>query len=176
MENDVFNFSEFLNEPNSKSTKEEIPVEKIELIKENIIIEEETENIIEEIVESSEEDNYYKIYKDKPETFSCDINIEGAKLEETSARIIIESNDWTIMFNGEIENGKVNIPMRKLNILEEGATGKIKLEIIADNTVFIPWEDTFKVKLSKKVMVSFNEKKTFKKPFDPKIKVSVSKK
>ena len=31
--------------------------------------------------------------------------------------------------------------------------GKIKLEVIAENTVFVPWEDDFKVKMSKKVTV-----------------------
>jgi hypothetical protein len=106
-------------------------------------------------------DDYYAVYKDKNENFSCDVNVEGAKLDETRARLILESDDWTLMFSGNIDrNGKCIIPLKKLNILDEGQVGKIKLEIIAENTVFIPWESDFKVKMSKKVTVQMpNTKK-----------------
>ena len=83
----------------------------------------------------------------------------SAKTDDTITRLIIESDDWTLMFPGEIKNGKVNIPIRKLSLFEEGQRGKIKLEVIAEGTVFIPWEGEFKVKLSKKVTVSLNENK-----------------
>lgn len=105
-------------------------------------------------------ENYFKVYRDKSESFSCDVSVEGAKISETKARLILESDDWTIMFDGDIDSsGKCNIPIKKLNILEEGTIGKIRLEVIAENTVFIPWEDDFKVQLSKKVSVQFNESK-----------------
>lgn len=104
--------------------------------------------------------NYYSVYKDKVENFSCDVMVEGAKLNETQARLILESDEWTLMFEGEIDrNGRCTIPVKKLNILEEGMTGKIRLEVIAENTVFTPWQDEFKVKMSKKVTVQFNETK-----------------
>ena len=57
------------------------------------------------------------------------------------------------------KNGKCNIPIRKLGILNEGTVGRIKLEVIAEGTVFVPWEDEFKVKVSKKVSVVVNENK-----------------
>ena len=105
-----------------------------------------------------EVENYYPVYKDKSENFSCDVMVEGARLNETQARLILESDDWTLMFEGEIDrNGKCNIPIKKLNILNEGTVGKIRLEVIAENTVFTPWEDDFKVKMSKKVMVQIHE-------------------
>ena len=106
-------------------------------------------------------ENYYSVYKDRSENFSCDVNVEGASLNETKARLILESDEWTIMFEGNIDNsGKCIIPLKKLNIFEEGQIGKIKLEVIAENTVFIPWEDDFKVKMSKKVTVQVpNSKK-----------------
>lgn len=67
------------------------------------------------------------------------------------------------MFPGEIDrNGKVSIAIKKLNILEEGTRGKIKMEVIAEGTVFTPWEDDFEIKLSKKVTVKFNENKQSK--------------
>ena len=122
-------------------------------------------------------ENFYSVYKDKSETFSCDVSVEGAKLNETQARLILESDDWTLMFEGEIDrNGKCNIPIKKLNIFEEGVVGRIRLEVIAENTVFTPWEDDFKVKVSKKVTVQLSE--SIRRPKkdliqDSKVKVNV---
>ena len=125
--------------------------------------EEEEEEYVEETPQVVEE-NFYPLYKDKGENFSCDIYVEGAKTDETITRLIIESEDWTLMFPGEIKNGKVNIPIRKLNLFEEGQRGKIKLEVIVEGTLFIPFEQEFKIKVSKKVSVSLNENK---KPTQP---------
>ena len=117
----------------------------------------------EEVFESNTE--YYKVYADKSETFSCEIELEGANLKDTEVRLVLESDNWNLMFTGEIDtNGKVTIPIRKLNIFEEGTKGKIKMEVIAEGTVFTPWEDDFEVKMSKKVMVKFNENKSTNKP------------
>jgi hypothetical protein len=130
----------------------------VELPIEEEISEEEFENN-EEVSESNSE--FYKVYADKAETFSCDIELEGANLKDTEVRLVLESDNWNLMFPGEIDrNGKVTIPIRKLNIFEEGTRGKIKMEVIAEGTVFTPWEDDFEVKMSKKVMIKFNESKT----------------
>lgn len=96
--------------------------------------------------------NYYKLYQDVNENFSCDIHIDGTDTSKVTTRLVIESDDWNIMFLGEVENGKCIIPVKKLNILKEGQIGKIKLEVLADGVVFIPWEDNFKV--FKKVKIS----------------------
>ena len=128
----------------------------------------------EEVFESNTE--YYKVYADKAETFSCEIELEGANLKDTEVRLVLESDNWNLMFTGEIDrNGKVNIPIRKLNILEEGTKGKIKMEVIAEGTVFTPWEDDFEVKMSKKVMVKFNENKQSKPKVQPGVKVNFKK-
>ena len=124
-----------------------------------------------------EVENYYSVYKDKNENFSCDVMVEGARLNETQARLILESDDWTLMFEGEIDrNGKCNIPIKKLNIFDEGTIGKIRLEVIAENTVFTPWEDDFKVRMSKKVMVQIHESRTTPKKFisESNVKVNVN--
>ena len=119
------------------------------------------------------ENNNYKIFKDKSELFSCEITLEGANYKETQVRLILESDDWNIMFNGDIDkNGKCVIPIKKMNILEEGTVGKIKLEVIAEDSVFVPWEDDFEVKLSKKVSVKINESKS--NPKNPVKKTNVS--
>ena len=113
-----------------------------------------------EVSNNEEEDNSYPIYKDKSEIFSCDIRIEGASQEDAKARLLLECDNWNIFFDGEIKNGKVTIPIKKMNILNEGVRGRIKLEIIAEDTVFTPWEDDFKIKMSKKVTVSMNDSKS----------------
>ena len=108
-------------------------------------------------------ENYYSLYRDKSERFSCDVSVDGADINETYARLIIESDEWTLMFNGDIDkNGKCNIDIKKLNLFTEGTIGKIKLEVIAEGSVFTPWEDTFKVKASKKVAIKLNENKNSK--------------
>lgn len=128
------------------------------------VFEEEVDNIIEEDMEETieplkkVENNYYKLFKDKAENFSCEVELEGANLKDTQVRLILETKDWNLVFNGDISSsGKVNVPIKKLNLFEEGTIGKIKMEIIAEGTVFTPWEEEFEVKLSKKVMVKFNE-------------------
>ena len=135
------------------------------------------EDFTEQIVEDDNDSNdYYKLFKDKSENFICDIAVEGVNQDDTEARLIIESNDWTLMFKGEIKNGKCIIPIKKLNILNEGQIGNIKLEINADGNLFTPWEDKFIVKVSKKVTVKLNENKSIDpKKTKPGVKVNVRK-
>jgi len=115
---------------------------------------EEDEEELEDLDESkSESEDYYKLFKDKAEDFICDIAVEGVNQNDTEVRLIIESEDWTLMFVGEIKKGKCIIPIKKLNIFNEGQTGNIKLEVNADGNLFTPWEDKFVVKVAKKVTV-----------------------
>lgn len=102
-------------------------------------------------------DDFYTLYKDVNESFSCDIFIEGANPNKSTARLIIESEDWNLVFNGYIEDGKCIIPIKKLDILKENLIGEIKLEVIAEGNVFVPWQNKFLVKSSRKVS-TMNEK------------------
>jgi hypothetical protein len=124
-------------------------------------IDEDDDEELEDLDESkSESEEYYKLFKDKAEDFICDIAVEGVNQNDTEVRLIIESEDWTLMFVGEIKKGKCIIPIKKLNIFNEGQTGNIKLEVNADGNLFTPWEDKFVVKVSKKVTVKLNESKS----------------
>ena len=124
-------------------------------------VDEEDYKELEDLDESkSNTEEYYKLFKDKAEEFVCDIAVEGVNNNDTEVRLIVESEDWTLMFIGEIRNGKCIIPIKKLNILNEGQTGNIKLEVNADGNLFTPWEDKFVVKVSKKVTVKLNESKS----------------
>ena len=97
----------------------------------------------------------YKLYTDKKENFECDLFLEGADLKNSSARIIVESNDLTLMFKGEInEDGNCKVPIKKLKgLLDENTTGDIKLEVIAEDTLIEPWQSDFVVSTAKKVTV-----------------------
>ena len=97
----------------------------------------------------------YNLYTDKIENFEAQIELTGASLKKSKARLVVESEDFNLMFNGVISSeGKVSIPIKRLKgLLDENASGNIKLEVIAEDTYFIPWESEFKVKASKKVTV-----------------------
>ena len=87
----------------------------------------------------------YKLYTDKQETFECDLFLEGADLKQSSARIVVESNDLTLMFKGEIDDkGNCKVPIKKLKgLMSENTTGNIKLEVIAEDTLIEPWQSDF---------------------------------
>ena len=97
----------------------------------------------------------YKLFTDKSEVFECDIKIKGASLQNSKSRLVIETNSYSLMFNGKIDsNGKCSIPIRKLKgLIDESVKGNIKLEVIAEDTYFTPWESTFEIESSKSVTV-----------------------
>ncbi len=97
----------------------------------------------------------YKLYTDKQETFECDLFLEGADLKESSARILVETKDLTLLFPGKInEDGNCKVPIKKLKgLLGEKTEGNIKLEVIAEDTLIEPWQSEFIVETSKKVTV-----------------------
>jgi len=97
----------------------------------------------------------YKLYTDKQETFECDLFLEGADLKNSSARILVETKDLTLLFPGTItKDGNCKVPIKKLKgLLDENTTGDIKLEVIAEDTLIEPWQSNFVVSTSKKVTV-----------------------
>ena len=141
-----------LSEPKKKEEKT-IETEKVMPVEiEDFVIDEDDNSAF--VKESEDNDNFYKLYKDINEEFSCDIAIEGSSPEDTYARIIVESEEWSLVFPGTIRNGKCIVPIKKLGILKEGEIGNIKLEVVAEGNLFIPWQNQFKVKLSKKVTIN----------------------
>ena len=107
----------------------------------------------------------YKLFTDKSELFECDIKLQGASLKKSKARLVVETQDYSLMFNGSIStSGKCEIPIRKLKgLIDEDTTGNIRLEVIAEDTFFTPWETDFEVETSKKVTVEVKTQ-TSKKP------------
>ena len=117
----------------------------------------------------------YKLFTDKSELFECDIKLEGASLSKSSARLVVETSDYSLLFKGEINSsGKCEIPIRKLKgLIDENTTGNIRLEVIAEDTFFTPWESDFEVDVSKKVTVEVKSQQTKKPILETKVKVKV---
>ena len=116
----------------------------------------------------------YKLFTDKSELFECDIKIEGTSLSKSTARIIVETSDYSLMFNGKISSdGKCTIPIKKLKgLIDESSKGNMRLEVIAEDTYFVPWKSEFEIQASKSVTVevkSQSDKKVIK---ENKIQVS----
>jgi hypothetical protein len=169
-EQDIISFRDFLGKSISEKSleilskidfEEDTVDEEInnDLLSEEILLSDEDEE--EEMVERTTDDDFYTLYSDKNENFICDIHIEGANPEKSQARLILESEEWSLMFSGSIENGKCVIPVKSLDILSEGQIGKIKLEVIAEGSVVIPWEKLYKVKSSKSIFVNVTEQKRY---------------
>lgn len=107
----------------------------------------------------------YKLYTDRNEDFECAIEVKNASLKNAFSRIIIESDNYSLVFPGKIEKNKCKVPIKKLKgLLEENAHGKIFLEVVVDDLYFKPWEDKFEVDTYTNLKVSVNEQKDPKKP------------
>ena len=118
----------------------------------------------------------YKLYTDKQETFECDLYLEGADLKKSSARILVETKDLTLLFPGTIsKDGNCKVPIKKLRgLLDEKTEGNIKLEVIAEDTLIEPWQSEFVVETSKKVTVEVKgqgNKKQIKETSKPQVKI-----
>jgi hypothetical protein len=100
----------------------------------------------------------YTLYTDKPEDFICEVSVKNASLKNAFSRIIVESDDLTLMFKGKIEDGKCIVPIKKLKgLLEENTKGNIHLEVVVDDTYFKPWTDNFVVEEHTSIKVKVNE-------------------
>ena len=120
----------------------------------------------------------YKLFTDKSELFECDIKLEGASLSKSKARLVVETSDYSLLFNGEINSkGKCEIPIRKLKgLIDENTKGNIRLEVVAEDTLFTPWESDFEVDASKKVTVEVKSQSDKKPIMEAKVEVEVKQK
>ena len=97
----------------------------------------------------------YKLYTDKQENFECKLQLEGASLKKAFARIILESDDMNLVFKGTIDKtGKCSIPIKKMKgLLDESTKGAMKLEVVAEDVYFQPWQSEFIIETAKKLSV-----------------------
>lgn len=100
----------------------------------------------------------YKIFKDKERVFKCNVDVQGVDIKDCKARLIYESDNGIFMLKGEIDKSgicKIKIPKEKF--LDEGTSGKIYLEVIAESTIFEAWNSEFEVQFDKKVKIVLEE-------------------
>jgi len=114
----------------------------------------------------------YKLYLDKNNTFECDIQLHGASINNSFARVILESKDISYIFSGSIDGeGHCSVDINKLkNLFKNNDIGTMKLEVIAEDIYFNPWNSEFLIDQSKKAEVVIKEQKEDVKPI---INVSV---
>ena len=108
----------------------------------------------------------YKLLKDKVNEFQCQIKLVGASEKTAKVRLFLEGVGCEYSFKGTIEGTRVSVNLGKLksfsNLME---SGKIRLEVIADDTLFVPYESTYAVEESKAVTVEVIENQSVvKKP------------
>jgi hypothetical protein len=109
----------------------------------------------------------YKLYTDKSDEFSCEISVKNASTKDSIARLVVESTEGiNLIFNGKIEGNKCVVPIKRLKgLLEENTKGNIHLEIIVEDTFFVPWKSDFLVENHTSVKVKINEnEQIFNKP------------
>ena len=96
----------------------------------------------------------FELFLDKDNNFEANVDVSGAPLKESKARVLVESNSFNVMYPADID-GKGNISL-KLDglgsIFNEGERGNISLEVIAEDTVFVPWSEKFVIKKRKAVV------------------------
>jgi hypothetical protein len=123
----------------------------------------------------------YTLYLDRPEEFICEVAVKNASLKDAFARMVVEANDLTLMFEGKLKDGKCIVPIRRLKgLIDENSKGKMHLEVIVEDTYFKPWSDNFIVEEHTSIKVKVNEQKKPSKPIvevrtlsDIKTKISV---
>lgn len=95
-------------------------------------------------------------YSDVSENLKYNLELEGANLKNTWTRLCLEfESGKNLYFQGTInEYGQVNV---KLPIFaeENGQKGKLKIEVVADNTFFELYNTEFEIK--KKINVGIKE-------------------
>jgi hypothetical protein len=122
--------------------------------------EEDDQEIESENTEDESESSLYKIYRDKEEVFECNISVQGAKLSSSQVRLVFDHEICNLVFYGKIsKDGKCAVALKKMNFYPEKSTGRVRLEVIVDDTIFIPWEETFIVEGAKKVTVQIKSQK-----------------
>lgn len=98
----------------------------------------------------------YILYSNKINHFEAQIEVEGASLKKTKCRLVLEGKNSNLMYYGTIDSdGLVKIPIKEGLIPNK--RGSARLEIIADNTYFVPWEDVYEIETPTKVLAEVQQ-------------------
>ena len=107
----------------------------------------------------------FKLYTDKNNTFKCKIVVEGANETTSIARLVIEGESHNLMFDGKLKDGVCEVNIGKFKNFDNfKAKGQVRLEVIADDTYFIPWKSEYILEQSRVVTVEVLKEKENSKP------------
>jgi len=97
----------------------------------------------------------YTLQLDQNKNFECKLKVRGASLNKSFVNLVIENGGFDIRLRGDIDkDGNVKIPIVRLkNIIEENSTGKMFLEVVAEDTYFVPYKVDYSTEISKKIEV-----------------------
>lgn len=122
------------------------------------------ENVSEEVEANPD---LYKLYRDREESFECNVSVEGATLASAQVRLIVDTSIVNLVFYGKLyKDGRCIVPLKKMTLIPEGTRGQIRLEVIVDDTMFVPWESNCVIEGAKKVSVDIKQKKNVSIVFD----------
>lgn len=95
------------------------------------------------------------LYSDSKENLKYNLSIMGCTLTDTTTKLCLEfNNGYNLYFNGNIDgNGDCVVDIDELKDFE--GKGHAKIEVVAENTLFVIHEMPFEVK--KKIDVKVNE-------------------
>ena len=101
----------------------------------------------------------YTIQIDKKQNFECQLYLEGTSLTNAKPRLILETGNSSYVFKGNVNaSGNCVIPFTNVNKTLSGVTtGKMVLEVVAGNTIFTPYSDTFVIKGSTEPSINLTE-------------------
>jgi hypothetical protein len=107
----------------------------------------------------------FKLYTDKNNTFKCKVAIEGANESSALTRLIIEGENYNLMFEGSIKDNICEVNIGKFKNTDNfKSKGSMRLEVIADDTYFTPWKSEYTVEQARTVVVEVIEEKKSSKP------------
>jgi hypothetical protein len=142
----------------SERVTEEASLPQDTLIETAPISEEIPVDILNEQVDTTSD--VYKLYRDREETFECNISVTGASLASAQARLIFDTNSINVIFYGKLyKDGRCLVPLQKMIMFPEGTRGQLRLEVVVDDTMFVPWESSCIVEGAKKVIVDVKQRK-----------------
>ena len=101
----------------------------------------------------------YNLYLDDPRSIKCEVEIEGADASNSKARLMIETKNRCLYFNGTVKgNGEVEIPINMLKgVLGENVKGTMLIELVVDDMLFTPWKSEFVTKVKRQVALNIKE-------------------
>lgn len=117
-------------------------------------------------------------YKDKKKTFECKVLVEGARIEDTSARLVLKfpKSNMNLLYYGTInEDSTCSIEIPALKEIKDNE-GEAILEVISESTFFEAWKSDIELKQSKTVKVEMIQKKEDKPLLTEKPKITIEKK